>query len=160
MPVDHLKQQYNLLKGSRQVLFTYCETIDADDFTRGLEGFNNSSIRDLLCHIARCYVHWLQNYGLNKMLPHFDNAAIQSIHDIYPIYQQTNQHVNEFLDVFADNWDIQVTRTVPGKDYILTTTPLTLFTHVLTHEFHHKGQIVSMSRQMGYIPVDTDVIRS
>ncbi|MFI5159066.1 MAG: DinB family protein [Sphingobacteriales bacterium] len=41
----------------------------------------------------------------------------------------------------------------------LTRSPFELFTHVTTHEFHHKGQVVSMSRQLGYTPVDTDVIR-
>ncbi|MNL32837.1 DinB family protein [compost metagenome] len=37
--------------------------------------------------------------------------------------------------------------------------PLKLFTHVTTHEYHHKGQILSLSRHLGYTPVDTDIIR-
>jgi len=39
----------------------------------------------------------------------------------------------------------------------VTATPLQLFTHVLTHEFHHKGQIMTMCRILGYTPVETDV---
>ncbi|MCB0624495.1 MAG: hypothetical protein KDC43_11415, partial [Saprospiraceae bacterium] len=34
-----------------------------------------------------------------------------------------------------------------------------LFTHVVTHEFHHKGQILSLTRHLGFVPVDTDVMR-
>jgi uncharacterized damage-inducible protein DinB len=34
-----------------------------------------------------------------------------------------------------------------------------LFTHTITHEFHHKGQILTLSRQLGYTPVDTDIMR-
>ncbi|RZK68975.1 MAG: hypothetical protein EOO92_22520, partial [Pedobacter sp.] len=39
------------------------------------------------------------------------------------------------------------------------TTVTSLFTHVITHEFHHKGQIMSMMRLIGYIPPDADIIR-
>ncbi|MCB0640529.1 MAG: ATP-binding cassette domain-containing protein, partial [Phaeodactylibacter sp.] len=39
------------------------------------------------------------------------------------------------------------------------TEALKLFTHVITHEFHHKGQVLSFSRHLGYTPVDTDVLR-
>lgn len=28
----------------------------------------------------------------------------------------------------------------------------------MTHEFHHKGQIVAMIREMGYIPPNTDIL--
>jgi uncharacterized damage-inducible protein DinB len=39
------------------------------------------------------------------------------------------------------------------------TSAFQIFTHVITHEFHHKGQILSLSRHLGYTPVDTDIIR-
>lgn len=38
-------------------------------------------------------------------------------------------------------------------------TSLELFSHVITHEYHHKGQVLSISRHLGYTPVDTDIIR-
>lgn len=36
--------------------------------------------------------------------------------------------------------------------------PFKIFSHVITHEFHHKGQILSIGRHLGYIPVDTDIL--
>ncbi|MEP6627343.1 MAG: DinB family protein [Ginsengibacter sp.] len=41
----------------------------------------------------------------------------------------------------------------------ITTKSLSLFFHVITHEFHHKGQIATMCCIMGYPPPDTDIIR-
>ncbi|MBR7794935.1 hypothetical protein GT022_02615 [Agaribacter marinus] len=38
-------------------------------------------------------------------------------------------------------------------------TPLWHFTHAATHEFHYKGQIVSMLRQLEYTSDDTDLIK-
>ncbi|WP_420491140.1 DinB family protein [Neobacillus drentensis] len=37
-------------------------------------------------------------------------------------------------------------------------TPRKLLLHTITHECHHKGQIVAMLRQMGYEPPNTDVL--
>jgi uncharacterized damage-inducible protein DinB len=36
--------------------------------------------------------------------------------------------------------------------------PRWLFTQAVTHEFHHKGQIVTIARQLGYQPVETDLV--
>ena len=39
-----------------------------------------------------------------------------------------------------------------------STTRIWLLTHTETHEFHHKGQIASMARHLGYVPPNTDLI--
>jgi uncharacterized damage-inducible protein DinB len=52
-----------------------------------------------------------------------------------------------------------ISAKVPGRDIQLTVTALELLTHVTTHEYHHKGQVLTISRQLGYTPVDTDLIR-
>nr|WP_261382294.1 DinB family protein [Mucilaginibacter achroorhodeus] len=64
-----------------------------------------------------------------------------------------------FLESFKQSLNLSLTLE-KGQGVILNLSPLELFTHVITHEFHHKGQLVNMSRQLGYIPVDTDVIRT
>ena len=40
---------------------------------------------------------------------------------------------------------------------IAVRTPALILHHVLTHAFHHKGQIVSMCRILGYPAPDTDL---
>jgi uncharacterized damage-inducible protein DinB len=37
--------------------------------------------------------------------------------------------------------------------------PFDVYSHVITHEYHHKGQIVSLSRHLGYTPIDTDIMK-
>ena len=36
-------------------------------------------------------------------------------------------------------------------------TPLQVFTHVFSYEFHHKGQLIFTCRFFGHAPPDTDV---
>jgi uncharacterized damage-inducible protein DinB len=159
MPAELLKQQYELLKGSRQVLFAYCETISPEHYTHEIETFGHGSIRNLLVHVANSNIHWLPNFALGSLLPYIDARSILSMADVYPIYEQTNQFVYQFLDHFADSLTTELDHKLPTRGFNVTTTPLALFTHVLTHEVHHKGQVISMSRNLGYIPPDTDFIR-
>jgi len=155
-----LKQQYELVKSSRHVLLNFCKQLKADEFVAELPNFGRGSIRNLLTHTANTYVHWLQKFALRNDTPYFDPLVINRINDVENIYNKADQYTEAFLHHFENNMFDCITSNVPHNGKTLSLTPLTLFTHVITHEFHHKGQIMSMCRQFGYIPVDTDAIRS
>ncbi|WP_448699191.1 DinB family protein [Mucilaginibacter sp. AW1-3] len=160
MSADLLNQQYELLKGSRQVLFDYCEKLSIEEFTKEMPQFGHGSIRNLFTHIADVYIHWLQNFALSRLTPYPDPSDIKQMSDVHRIFTQADQCVEDFIKHFGADVNKEITAPIPQGNKTLTTTPLTLFSHVLTHEFHHKGQILSMSRQLGYTPVDTDMIRT
>lgn len=65
--------------------------------------------------------------------------------------------VQRFLDEYNDRWLENIANEVKWQKEPWSTTPLWLLTHTETHEFHHKGQIVSMARHLGYNPPDTDL---
>ncbi len=73
--------------------------------------------------------------------------------------------IRNLLVHIANTCEFWIIKHARKKDITFTeytaknTTPFELFTHVITHEFHHKGQVLSLSRHLGYIPVDTDIIR-
>jgi uncharacterized damage-inducible protein DinB len=159
VPADLLKKQYALLQGSRQALFAYCETFTPEHFLRGIDSFGHGSIRNTLVHVANSYIHWLPNFGQGRLVSCADEIAVTQMRDVYTIYKQTDGFVETFLDQFANKLYTELNHKLPIRDSNLTTTPFNLFSHVLTHEYHHKGQILSMSRHLGYTPVDTDVIR-
>ena len=41
---------------------------------------------------------------------------------------------------------------------IVRKSPRQLLMHTVTHEFHHKGQVVAMLRQLGHAPQNTDIL--
>ncbi|WP_374951032.1 DinB family protein [Mucilaginibacter sp.] len=152
-----LLHQYQLVIGARIALLDYCGTISNDDLLKPVPSFNNESIISMLTHVANCYVFWLAHYGMQEKRPFFKVSDQTDIAVVTQSYEQVNLLLNEFLHKYGQALNIPV--TLPRHDNILTTTPLEVFTHVTTHEFHHKGQVLNMSRQLGYIPADTDVIR-
>jgi uncharacterized damage-inducible protein DinB len=160
MPAALLKQQYQLLQSSRHVLFGYCESIAQADFIKELEGFGHGSIRNVLCHVADVYIHWLQNIAQSKNLTYIDRNNIITISDVRHVFEQTDMCVADFIDAFADKLINELNLFIADKEKHISLSPLALFTHVLTHEFHHKGQIASVGRALGYIAPDTDMIRT
>ncbi|SDM71205.1 Uncharacterized damage-inducible protein DinB (forms a four-helix bundle) [Fictibacillus solisalsi] len=154
--MDVFVSQYEWIRRTRETLFRYCETLAYEDYVRELETFGGDSIRNLHAHVADCYQTWLGNRALGHKLPEIKPQTINCVQDMRQIFAKTDDLVLEFLQEYKGNWErsIQITRN--GECWKITA--LWLFTHTATHEFHHKGQIVKIGRQLGYIPPDTDLI--
>jgi len=153
-----LQHQYRLVLSARGALFDYYQAIGAADLLKPMPAFNNESMVSQLVHTANCYVFWLACTAMKQQRPFFISEEIHDMNAVLEIYKEVDQVMAEFLQHFSGSLD--ETRPLLRPDgRPLTRSPFELFTHVTTHEFHHKGQVVSMSRQMGYTPVDTDVIR-
>jgi uncharacterized damage-inducible protein DinB len=153
-----LLHQYQLILGAREALFDYLEIIKPSDLLQPLQEFNNETINSMMVHSANTYMGWLANYSLQQNRAFFDVENCKDLPSIKQAFEQVNLVVNDFLHHYTNTIDVPITYLTNNKE--LTTTPLQLFTHVITHEFHHKGQILTMSRLLGYTPIDTDVIRT
>lgn len=150
--------QYRLVQSARSVLLDYCSTIRANDLTASPSHFGGGNIRNLLVHIANVYGFWLGTFALRRSVAPVSPDSVQSVRAIRPLYDRMDLLTADFIRHFSDG-DATVTGDIPGRSEPVTTTPLALLTHVITHEFHHKGQIMSMTRQLGYTPPDADIIR-
>jgi uncharacterized damage-inducible protein DinB len=149
--------QYDWIQRSREPLLAYCETLSPADYVKELETFGGDSIRNLHVHVANCYRVWLGNRALGKSFPEIKPESVNEIQQMREIFRETNELVNEFLNEFKGKWNDSIQITLKSGS-TMEPTPLWLFTHTITHEFHHKGQIVKIGRQLGYIPPDTDLI--
>ena len=154
---DLLQLQYELVRASRAVLMTYVATLSQQDFISSSPVFGRGSVRNMLVHICDTYHYWIAARVLqtNPVFPACDTYRDLESCRVY--FAQTDDMMALFFAHFQNNYlePLSVSRS-RGTEEIR---PLTLFTHVTTHEFHHKGQILSLSRDLGYTPVDTDIIR-
>ncbi|RAK65118.1 DinB family protein [Hymenobacter edaphi] len=155
-----LRDQYALVQSARGALLDYCAALAPADFVVPLPAFNDSSIRSLLLHTANTYRHWLGVVARQHPRTYFDVAAMPDVAAARTCFATVDALMLDFLAYAAGREQQAAPLAVPGRPAPLSFTPLQLFTHVITHEFHHKGQVLSMSRQLGYVPVDTDVIRT
>ena len=154
-----LQSQYAMICDSRSVLLEYCETIRNEDFVHALERFGRGgSMRNLLAHIGNSYEGWIAKRVFKRPVNLTPYDTLNTIDEFRLFYQQVDALMEEFLNLFEEDYYRPLTIQL-FEDRMITATPLQVFMHVITHEFHHKGQILSISRQLGYTPVDTDVLR-
>ncbi|MBO9675920.1 MAG: damage-inducible protein DinB [Sphingobacteriaceae bacterium] len=152
-----LKQQYEYALSSRNTLLTYLGTISEQDFVTDNSSFGRGSIRNLLVHICQTYCAWIgeRALGIKQDFLPFENY--QTLSDCQSYFARVDEYIGLFTEKFKGNELLQIELLRNGESLIVN--PLKLFTHVITHEFHHKGQIMSLSRHLGYNPVDADIIR-
>jgi len=153
-----LQQQYAMTKGSRAFVLNFIETEIGADLNTPVPAYENNTICYLLEHVASCYFNWLGYFALKQPVGQLNDTGFNTSVLIRQLYSNVDEVVNAFLENFKDKLEIPITG-VHNRNGQLSATPLQLFTHVLTHEFHHKGQIMTMCRLLGHIPPDTDVSR-
>ena len=154
-----LRHQYKLVQSARGALLDYLGTLPFQKLHAPVEAFNNKSVCYLLNHTVLTYLSWLNEFALKNPLLMTDETAWQTMEDITGYYKEADDAAYNFLSAFDDK-DTMITGYKIRQDKTLTLSVLELFTHVITHEFHHKGTILGMTRMLGYKPVDTDIIRT
>ena len=153
----YAKAQYEFVKESRSVLFEYCKTISPEDFVNQNTSFGRGgSMRNLLVHIASTYEYWIASIALKKNINYAEYENFRTIEDIILLFDTVDTFMSEFIAAM-DQFENEI--TYETQNIVRSATPFKLFSHVITHEYHHKGQILSLTRHLGYIPVDTDMIR-
>jgi uncharacterized damage-inducible protein DinB len=159
MMTETLQKQYALVQKSRELVFIFMETEVGEGLTTPVPAYQNQDIRHLLVHNADCYLYWLAYMALEQTVEWLRDPDYNNMADIRRLYEKTDELMTVFLAAFDKSIDIPINNSRCREDK-LNASPLMIFTHVTTHEFHHKGQIMSMCRQLGYAPPETDVYRS
>lgn len=152
-----MREQYALVQSSRSVLLDYCATISAEHLVAVHPGFGRGSVRDMLIHIANVYELWIAEKALERDVTFTSPHDVLTIEHVRDVFRRVDSIVEDFFRfvVAEDKHMFQVERNGHRQNYSATS----LFTHAITHEFHHKGQVLSLSRMLGYTPIDTDIIR-
>jgi len=128
----------------------------ANDYGTELSGFGFPTLREQAIHIFNCegfWVHTLQGLRYVNRTPE-DCPAVADVRLLQKENSQathaylsslTNQQLNADTELHFSDGDVSVR------------TPALVLHHVLTHAFHHKGQIVAMCRALGHPASDTDL---
>ena len=155
---SYSRKQYVFAKEARHILLDYCKTISPEHLVFENPGFGHrGSIRNVLVHVANCYQSWINHRILRQPFTSFQFQDYNNIKDIEYLFSLVDEFMEHYFDFLNNNEGINIEFIKDGIKQ--SGTPFKIFSHVVTHEFHHKGQILSMSRQLGYTPVDTDIMQ-
>ncbi|MCY0903136.1 MAG: DinB family protein [Firmicutes bacterium] len=150
--------QYDLVRKTRQSLFAFLESVPVAALHTEVPGFGFGTIARTHLHVAGCYMHWLVGFAGIRSKPEYPTEEETRSTDVAMLrrwFSLSDEVVEEFLNAFGTRSTELIHNESEGP---IGLSPLWLMTHTMTHEFHHKGQIVSLARNLGYAPPDTDLV--
>jgi uncharacterized damage-inducible protein DinB len=156
--VEGLASMYSWVVQTRAVLYTFLVKIPWATLSREVPESGHGSVRNVLVHTASMYRWWLDGFVKGLEMPQMDGGQYTSLAAVQAEFAGVDRLVRKFFRDHEGSVDTPRRNPVPWDGKPFTATPRWLFTHVVTHEFHHKGQIVTLARQLGYPPVDTDLV--
>lgn len=157
-----LRTLYGWVRRSRDIVFSYTENLPLEVYTHNHPDFAYGSIRNIHAHVADCYLWWIEQIGLGKPRLEVDPSSLVDTAAMRKYFDRVDLVVEEALETF-DNPDHVFVCNHPNPEVKLTVSQRWLIMHPVTHEFHHKGQMLALGRVRGHPAIfpdglDTDLV--
>jgi uncharacterized damage-inducible protein DinB len=159
--MDPLILMYDWVRRTREVLFEYTDSLPNEVYTLEHPDFAYGSIRNIHAHVAGCYQFWVGAMGLQQNITYVDEPAssLPDAASMRAAFAKVDLMLEEAFSKFQSlDEPLKVVR--PGRDTLMVSQRW-LITHPITHEFHHKGQLLALGRVLGHpLPsnADTDLV--
>lgn len=142
-----LHSLYAWVKVSRERVFAWAEALPDGVYTLEGSEFAFGSLRNVQAHVAGCYRVWVGARGLGEDVGGPDPASVPDVAAMRRVFADVDSMMERALDTFAAP-DEAFDLVLPGE--VLRVTQRWLVMHPVTHEFHHKGQMLTMGRVLGF----------
>jgi uncharacterized damage-inducible protein DinB len=154
--LDGVRKFHGWTHASLDLVLNHLSTMPAADDVREVPGFGFPTLREQAIHIFNCEGFWVHTL---QRLPYANRTLDQcpAVADVRLLQKQVSQSTQAYLSTLTEqklNADAEL--HFPDGD-VAVRTPALVLHHVLTHAFHHKGQIVAMCRVLGHPARDTDL---
>jgi uncharacterized damage-inducible protein DinB len=143
---------------SLTLVLDHLSTIPEADYTKELSGFGFPTLRAQMIHIFNCEGFWIHTL---RAMPFEDEAPADwpAASDARVLQSRVGAGTLAYLSGLTDEQLNADTELHFSDGDIAVRTPALVLHHILTHAFHHKGQIASMCRVLGHPAPDTDLNR-
>jgi uncharacterized damage-inducible protein DinB len=154
--LDGIRQLHGWTHASLGLLLDHLTAIPMADYTKPLPAFGFPTVREQMIHILNCESFWVHTL---QGLPYVDRnpAECPAVSDARRFQQEVGGQTHKYLSGLTDQKFNSVEELHFPDGDVMVRTPALILHHVLTHAFHHKGQIVAMCRALGHPAPDTDL---
>ncbi|HET7102520.1 MAG TPA: DinB family protein [Terracidiphilus sp.] len=154
--VDGVRKLHRWTHRCLDAALDHLATLPESDYVREVPIFGFRTLRDQVVHVFNCERVWV--YRLQG-LPYVDRTTVEfpTAVEARRLQQEASGGTHAYLSRLTDeklNADTELRFPDGG---IEIRTPAFVIHHVLTHAFHHKGQIVAICRSLGHPAPDTDL---
>ena len=151
-----IRKFHDWTHASLTLLLDHLSTIPDGDYTKEVSGFGFPTLRAQVIHILNCEGFWIHTLQASRFEDQ-DPAAWPTVPDARALQREVSLEPINYLSALSEQQLNALLELRFSDGDTAVQTPALVLHHVLTHAFHHKGQIVAMCRILGYPAPDTDL---
>lgn len=140
------------------MLLEHTERMPDETFLAEVPGFGRGTLRDQLVHVLATEKFWVGAIQ-NRETVEPDYGSFRSVKGLRQLQQRVMSETIAYLDSVPEQELNRTLERLPQDWVGAPGSPAFILLHVITHAFHHKGQVVAMFRSLGYPIGDTDLQR-
>ena len=156
MTLNDLKLLHAYNSWANNRIFDALATIQHEQYVQDMKS-SHGGIHGTLVHIVGAEKIWLERFK-EAPLPFLTQDPPKSLAKLKLVWEKVGYDTAKWLGTMTDK-KLQETftaKTLKGDTF--TNTFWQAFQHVVNHSSYHRGQIVTMMRQLGVNPPSTDLI--
>ena len=154
--IEGVRKLHGWTHASLTIVLDHMSTIPASDYVKELPGFGFSTLQRQLIHVFNCEGLWIQALQQREYVDR-EPSAYPDVADAKRMQQEVSSRTLEYLSRLTNEELNRDTELHFPDGEITVRTPALVLHHVLTHAFHHKGQIAAMCRMLNRPMRDTDL---
>ena len=157
MTLSDIKTLFDFNAWAQDRLMGIVETLSEDQYAKDM-GSSHGGVQGTLVHIFASFEMWLARWMGHSPKQLLNTNDIPTLDSAKKQWSESQQKLASFVNGLkeADLTKVISYTTTEGKNY---STPLwQMMQHLVNHATYHRGQIVTMLRQLGVKPANTDMI--
>lgn len=157
MNTNDIRSLYAYNKWANHRVVDACRPVDNSALTRDL-GNSFSSIRDTLAHILGAEWVWLERWHRRSPKQFPDLVNLGDIPALEKRWQEIETGQQKFLDQLADDQLAERIAYTNFKGERWEYSLGQMMQHLVNHSTYHRGQVITLLKQIGAKPVSTDLL--
>jgi len=138
------------------LLLHHAATVPEELLHKPISGFGHASVWAQMVHILTCEEGWVHDLQ-NRPFDGWYESDCPAMADLRVAKERVRGATRRYLEGLSEEQLNTTLATRPEGWGGELRSPAFILLHVMTHAFHHKGQVVAMLRILGYPAPDTDL---
>lgn len=157
MTLQEIKLLFAYNSWASGLMFEALAQLSAEDYFKDLKS-SHGGLHGTMTHLVGAEKIWLSRWVGKPDTSGLKAGDVKSLAELMAIWEKVGRETAGFVAKMKEKGlqePLTIT-TLKGDQY--TSTYAQMFQHLVNHSTYHRGQIVTMMRQLGAQPVSTDLI--
>jgi uncharacterized damage-inducible protein DinB len=157
MTLEEIKVLWDFNTWADGLVFDAVARLSPEQYQRDMQS-SHGGILGTLAHIVSAERGWLGRWTNDRPIQQSSLQDVASVEELRGHWQQVGEKMQQYLTTL-NNARLQELMTTTSQSGLVTNSYWQMIQHVVDHSSYHRGQIVTMLRQVSVTPPSTGLLR-